>query len=111
MQHENSNAPMVASMALDEQSGSFCSASKGLSMDRRGRWKFILKEDGSWAWQVSKPDGMQTSSERSFKKLTDCTADAVSHGYVAWQHEERRATELLWKDCLPPGDDEVAADR
>ena len=38
-----------SNMGLDEHAGSFCVATEGLTMDRRRRWKFILKEDGSWA--------------------------------------------------------------
>jgi len=66
-------------------------------MDKRRHWTFILNQNGSWGWQVSKPDGTQQSSKRSFKKLTDCTADAVKHGYVVWDGEERRGAERSWK--------------
>jgi hypothetical protein len=90
VQREISNGFMAASMALDERSGSFCLARAGLVMDRRREWKFVLNEDGSWAWRMSKADGTEKSSDRSFKLLTQCTADAVRHGYVAWNGEERR---------------------
>ena len=92
--NENSNA---GSIALDEQSGSFSVATRGMNMDKRRHWTFILNQNGSWGWQVSKPDGTQQSSKRSFKKLTDCTADAVKHGYVVWDGEERRGAERSWK--------------
>jgi hypothetical protein len=92
---------MSSALALDEQSGSFCVAAKGLNMDKRRHWTFVLKDDGTWGWQVSKPDGTQASSKRSFKKLTDCTADAVRHGYVVWQGEERRQNERAWKPVQP----------
>lgn len=100
MEQDKSKSLMRSNVGLDEHAGSFCVATEGLSMDRRRRWKFILKEDGSWAWSVSKPDGTQESSDRSFRKLTECTADAVTHGYVVWNEEERRDSELRWQQCL-----------
>jgi hypothetical protein len=53
---------------------------------------------------MTKPDGTQTSSKSSFKKLTECTADAVRHGYVVWQGEDRRLTERAWKPVHRAGE-------
>jgi hypothetical protein len=97
---ENSKGLRTATMALDEHAGSFCVATRGLNMDRRRQWTFVLNDDGSWGWQVSKPDGTHVASKRSFKKLTECTADAQCHGYVVWQQEERRQAERVWKDTV-----------
>ena len=85
-------------MTLNEHSGSFSAVAKGSKTDKRRQWTFIMNDDGTWGWHVTKPDGSESSSKRSFKKLTDCTADAVSHGYVVWEHEERRSSERTWKD-------------
>jgi hypothetical protein len=98
---QNSKVLAAASMALDEQSGSFCSAEQGLGTDRRRRWTFVLGGDGLWTWQMTKPDGAQSVSTRSFGKLTECTADAVRHGYVVWHQDERRQQELDWQQCQP----------
>ena len=97
MVNENSSGSMATAMALDEQSASFSVAGKSRSKDKRRHWTFILNENGSWGWQMTKPDGTQMSSKGSFKKLTECTADAVRHGYVVWQGEDRRLTERAWK--------------
>jgi hypothetical protein len=102
MVNENSSGSMAT--AMDEQSGSFSVTSKGRSKDKRRHWTFILNENGSWGWQMTKPDGTQTSSKASFKKLTECTADAVRHGYVVWQGEDRRLTERAWKPVHRAGE-------
>jgi hypothetical protein len=99
--NENSNACMSSAVALDQQSASFSVASKGGNADKRRNWTFILNQNGTWAWQVSKPDGKHQASKRPFKTLSDCTADAVKHGYVVWEGEERRGTERAWRAVQP----------
>ena len=95
--NENSNASMSSAVALGEQSGSFSVPSKGVGNDKRRNWTFILNQNGSWGWQVTKPDGTRESSKQAFKKLAECTADAVKHGYVVWEGEERRGAERAWR--------------
>jgi hypothetical protein len=58
--------------------------------ERRKRWNFFIGDDGSWLWRVLDPDECEAFSERSFRSLKDCIADAKQHGYVVWRSEERR---------------------
>ena len=62
-------------------------------MERRVQWNFQMTADGSWAWQVRKPEGDLESSHTTFATLADCTADARARGYVMWNSEEERRRE------------------
>lgn len=36
------------------------------------------------------PQGDEAGSARSFRTLSECTADAVRNGYVAWKSDSER---------------------
>ncbi|MGZ5094300.1 MAG: hypothetical protein ACXWCY_13875 [Burkholderiales bacterium] len=64
-----------------------------MDKERRRRWSFYTREDGSWLWRVLHGDGNEASSQRSFDNIKDCIADAKMHGYVVWEpSSERRVT-------------------
>jgi hypothetical protein len=100
VEHDNSSARTAANVALNERSGSFSIPTKNAGTDRRRRWTFVMNDDGTWGWHVVKPDGTEETSTRAFKKLAECTEDATRHGYVVWQQQERRDSELRWQQCI-----------
>ncbi len=59
-------------------------------MERRKQWTFMVADDESWLWRVVNPDGSEASSERTFKTLQECSADAIRNGYIAWMAPEER---------------------
>ena len=63
-----------------------------MTLERRQQWNFLLEND-AWLWRVVDTDGIEASSERSFKTLKECTEDAMRHGYVVWKSEEERRRE------------------
>ena len=63
-----------------------------MEKERRKRWSFFTRDDGSWLWRVLHGDGREASSTRAFDNIKDCIADAKMHGYVVWEpSQERRA--------------------
>lgn len=65
-------------------------AQRGIGVDRRKQWTFPIAEDGSWTWRMVDPQGEEAGSGRSFRTLSECTADAVRNGYVAWKSDGER---------------------
>jgi hypothetical protein len=61
-----------------------------MERERRKRWSFFTREDGSWLWRVLHGDGNEASSTRAFDNVKDCIADAKAHGYVVWEPAEER---------------------
>lgn len=52
--------------------------------ERRAQWAFLIADDGSWYWQVARPDCELTRSGKTFATLTDCVSDAKKQGYVVY---------------------------
>jgi hypothetical protein len=53
-------------------------------------WRFFQDALSLWAWQHTAPDGVVRMSAQSFSSRTDCIADAMRHGYLAF--DERTET-------------------
>jgi hypothetical protein len=59
------------------------------AQERRSNWNFVIT-DGGWLWTLTRPDGTEQQSNRTFKTLKQCADDAIQNGYGAWKAEERR---------------------
>lgn len=53
-------------------------------------WRFFQDALGLWAWQHTAPDGVVRVSAQARSSRTDCIADAMRHGYLAF--DERTET-------------------
>jgi hypothetical protein len=64
-------------------------------VERRNKWSFFIRADGSWVWRVLHPDLTEACSERSFATVEDCMLDAEQFGYKRWppENERRRSTQ------------------
>lgn len=72
-----------------------------MERERRKRWSFFTREDGSWLWRVLHGDGNEQSSQRAFDNVKDCIADAKTHGYVVWEPSEERRISLMPPSASP----------
>jgi hypothetical protein len=54
-------------------------------------WRFFQDALSLWAWQHTAPDGAVRVSAHSFSSRTDCIADAMRHGYLAFDEGTQTA--------------------
>jgi hypothetical protein len=59
------------------------------TIERRSTWNFVITDTG-WIWTLTRPDGSEERSPRTFTTLQACADDAVGRGYGTWKGEERR---------------------
>ena len=47
-------------------------------------WRFTQDALGHWGWQHTEPNGAERACVQRFTSRTDCIADAMRHGYLAF---------------------------
>ena len=55
-------------------------------------WRFLQDPLGLWAWEHTAANGAVKASAKAFSSRTDCIADAMRNGYLAF--DDRSQTEV-----------------
>jgi len=54
-------------------------------------WRFVQDALGLWAWQHTAANGAVRVCARAYSSRTDCIADAMRHGYLAFDDRTETA--------------------